>query len=323
MCSVRRSAFRIEKTTWAPLFIEHNFFSRSATVAFKTIKCPECNTELKSPTGFLLGATVSCPKCETDFRVREDAGAGSEKGADTDAPTKKSAYDADDVPVRSYKNSPLRYAILGGLVIVMLVLGYFLVQKWENDRGVAGAVLGNDDQDGQVVNPKIVIPPGGKGFPKLEPVNPGAGRGRNPKRPIQNDAIPKQPGGNPGAGDLRAGFNQLGGLLGSGSATPAELQAQLQKFKTVLVGTWTADLGGGAAEERTYTAEGTYTAKLTGPDPAVASGKYTAQQLVGTKGLRLQLDDGTGPHAIVVNFDGDELEHPTLQKGVTGTFRKK
>ncbi len=119
-------------------------------------------------------------------------------------------------------------------------------------------------------------------------------------------------------------FDSLGGFLGTSPppGSPAE-QALLQKFKTALIGTWVADLGNGVTEERSYTATGTFTAKLTGPAPASASGKYAVLGLVGTKGLKIQLETGTGPRTITATFDGDELQHPTLQPGVTGTFRKK
>jgi hypothetical protein len=314
-------------------------------VALKNIICPECNTKLKSPTGFLLGATVSCPKCETDFTVREPDDKDGEheepkKGADRDAPTKqpvkasagdgdewedeapkknkkKPAYDEDDVQARSYKNSPLRYAILGVLVLTMLVLGYFLFQKWKTDREMAQEGNARSDDDARPVNLNQPLPPppvlGGAPNPKFP----------NPKFPNPKGPFPKQPGGKTGAGGPAGGFDPVGGLLGTKPATDAEIQARLQKFKTALVGTWTADLGAGANEELTYTAEGTFTAKQTGPDPATASGKYTVQQVVGTKGLRLLLDDGTSQRTIIVNFEGEELEHPTLQKGLTGAFRKK
>jgi hypothetical protein len=132
---------------------------------------------------------------------------------------------------------------------------------------------------------------------------------------------PKPPG-NDGKGT--GGFDPIGGLIGASppAGSPAE-QALLQKYKTALVGTWTADLGKGVTEERVYTATGTFTAKLIGATPASAAGKYTVQGLVGTKGLKIQLENGNAPRTITATFDDDELHHPTLQPGVTGTFRKK
>jgi hypothetical protein len=346
-------------------------------VALLKLYCPECNAKLKSSTGFTVGETVSCPKCETEFTVRKPADEDEEteepkkgtaaKGKDVPTGTKpgraiassdgdeedekpkkkkkKPAYDEDDEPVRSYKNSPLRYAILGILVLTMLVLGFFLVRKIRNEREVAGGgdtAGGGGSNEGPTPNGprrdkqnpgRPPFNPGGPGGPIGKFPNPGVPPGFNPGVPpgINNPGVPPgfdpgvPPGGNPkvnpgvGAG---GGGNPLDAVLG-GPLPIAEVQILTQKFRGALVGTWTADLGGGATEELTYTATGTYTAKLTGPKPATTSGKYTVLQLVGSRGLRLRLDDGSGPRTIVVNFDGDELEHPTLQKGVTGTFHKK
>jgi hypothetical protein len=119
-------------------------------------------------------------------------------------------------------------------------------------------------------------------------------------------------------------FDPLSGWMGAAPVpgSPAE-QSLLQKYKAALVGTWTADLGNGVTEELAYNADGTFLAKLTGPAPASASGRYAVLGLVGTKGLKVRLDAGGPPRTVTVTFDGDELQHPTLQPGVTGTFRKK
>lgn len=120
-------------------------------------------------------------------------------------------------------------------------------------------------------------------------------------------------------------FNPLGplGLLGSGGPTAAEAEGLKQKYAALLIGTWHADLGDGFAEERTYTADGTYTAKLTGPAPAAESGKYAVIASVGTKGLKVRFGEEPGARAVTLSFAGAELEHPSLRPGVTGTFRKK
>jgi hypothetical protein len=138
--------------------------------------------------------------------------------------------------------------------------------------------------------------------------------GPPPPKPKTSDKDAKGPGG----------FDPIGGWIGASppSGSLAE-QSLLQTFKTALVGTWVADLGNGVTEERSYTAAGTFTAKLTGPTPASATGKYTVLGLVGTKGLKIQLDAGGPPQTIRVTFDDNELQHPTLQPGVTGAFRKK
>jgi hypothetical protein len=118
-------------------------------------------------------------------------------------------------------------------------------------------------------------------------------------------------------------LDAIGGLLG-GNPTPgsATEQALLQKYKTALVGTWTADLGMGVTEELTYNPDGTFHAKLTGSTPASETGKYTVLGLVGTKGLKIQLATAN-PKTIRVTFEDNELQHPTLQPGVTGVFHKK
>jgi hypothetical protein len=135
-----------------------------------------------------------------------------------------------------------------------------------------------------------------------------------PSRPKE-----KQPGGD--VSDGLAG--PLAGLLGGSIPNTDEAKQLLQKYTSALVGTWTADLGGGVTEEWTYSPSATFTAKLFGTAPQTASGKYSVQQLVGTTGLRVRLDDGVKPRSVTVTFEGQELEHPSLQQGVTGTFRKK
>ncbi len=297
-------------------------------MALLKTRCPECNAGLKSPTGFAVGQTVCCPKCETYFAVEEPEGeepkkapAGA-KGKATDAPAakktlkatvaddddddapkkkkkKKVSYDEDEEGTRSYKNSPLRFVVLGVLVVVMLVMGYFLYDKRKKEAG--GGDTSRDEA--AVVNPRVADQNG----PKLQPIIPGVGAG-GPKQP--------NPGGKGGAPVVPFG-------LGGGPAlTPAQIQAQMQKFKTMLVGTWVADLGG-VTEELTYAANGTFTTKLGGPAPATLTAKYTIKELVGTKGVKIQLDTGGGTRTVTATFEDDELQHPTLQPGVTGTFRKK
>ncbi len=307
-------------------------------MALLKTRCPECNAGLKSPTGFAVGQTVCCPKCETYFAVEEPEEAEGEepkkapagtKGKRADAPAakktlkatvadddddddddapkkqkkkKKVSYDEDEEGTQSYKNSPLRFVILGVLVVVMLVMGYFLYDKRKKEKAAGGGDTSRDEA--AVVNPRVADQNG----PKLQPIQPGLVVG-GPKQP--------NPGGKGGAPAVPFG-------LGGGPAlTPAQAQAQMQKFKTALVGTWVADLGGGVTEELTYTATGTFTTKLTGPAPATLTAKYTIKELVGTKGVKIQLDTGGGTRTVTATFEDDELQHPTLQPGVTGTFRKK
>ena len=142
-----------------------------------------------------------------------------------------------------------------------------------------------------------------------------------PQPPQPPQPKPKPP--NAAKGTSGAGFDPFGGLLGGGTPSGDAAVALKQKHQSRLIGTWAADLGDGYIEDRTYNPDGTYSAKLTGPTPATASGKYTVLQLVGTKGLKLRIGDDPGARTITVNFEGDELEHPSLRPGVTGTFRKK
>lgn len=124
-------------------------------MALLKIKCPECRAGLKSATGFAVGQTVCCPKCETYFAVEEPededeaprtgkpakkavrAAVAEELPDDEDEEPRKKRKkrrDDDEDEERSYKNSPLRYVILGVLIAVMLVLGYLLYEKKKSER---------------------------------------------------------------------------------------------------------------------------------------------------------------------------------------------
>jgi len=140
----------------------------------KTV-CPECNAGLTSKAGFEVGDAIECPKCETYFEVTapkaiakpaakprvvddDDEPAPPKKAAkaqavddddDDEPPVKKKlkkkkkkksrvpAYDDEDDAGGSYKTSPVRFIILGVLVIVMGVLAYMLWQKRKKDKEAA------------------------------------------------------------------------------------------------------------------------------------------------------------------------------------------
>jgi uncharacterized Zn finger protein (UPF0148 family) len=321
-------------------------------VALLKTRCPECNAPLKSSTGFTVGQTVCCPKCETYFAVEEPEKETDESEEDeapkkataksktNDAPAKKPlkaaaaddddddndekpkkkkknrAYDDDEEPKRSYKNSPLRYAILGVLVVIMLVLGYMLIEKKKKERELAKA----DESPSAPSVPSGQIPPP----PIMMGPNIGRPPGGGPGVPLPKQKLPvanKQPNGQP----VGPAGNPLGGFVGGAGPIPGTPEAQklTQALTTALVATWTADLGDGVTEELTYTAAGTYTQKLTGPTPTTVSGKYIVKELVGSKGLKIQIDTAAGSRTVRVTFEDDELQHPTLQPGVTGSFRKK
>lgn len=291
-------------------------------MSVQKLKCPECSAGLKSAAGFRVGQTVCCPKCETYFVVEdpeeeealddEDGNPKPARGAgkksvraaavvddgDEEKPKqKKKKKRVEEDEERSYKNSPVRYIVLGVLILIMLVLGFLLYLKRKNEAAAANE-------------------PAPKSEPTSEP----------PRNPIQPKGAPialakdngKRPpiGKGPGAGPLDD-------LFVNGPATAAEAQKLLAKYTTELIGTWAADLGAGTKEELTYAAGGTFRATRTGPGAATVSGKYTVKNLVGTKGLKLQLDGPDGARTINVTFENNELQHPSLEKGVTATFRKK
>ena len=62
---------------------------------------------------------------------------------------KKKKRSDDDEDERSYKNSPLRYAVLGVLVVTMLVLGVFLIRKQmkEHADNAGDTATGNTEGD--------------------------------------------------------------------------------------------------------------------------------------------------------------------------------
>jgi hypothetical protein len=99
-----------------------------------------------------VGQTVCCPKCETYFNVDEpedaEAAASSNKKPVASKAVASTDEDFDDEQPRkkkkkkrsreedvgsSYKNSPIRFAILGVLIIVLIVLGYMLYLKKQRE----------------------------------------------------------------------------------------------------------------------------------------------------------------------------------------------
>jgi DNA-directed RNA polymerase subunit M/transcription elongation factor TFIIS len=136
-------------------------------VAIERATCPECRTTLKStkPTGFVLGEALECPKCGTYFAAEATATAkpvvkprAIEDDDEDERPRKKKARvveddeDEDEPPrkkgkkakkhdgERSYKSSPIRFIVLGVLVVIMLVLAFFLYQKWQREKEANAAI---------------------------------------------------------------------------------------------------------------------------------------------------------------------------------------
>lgn len=145
------------------------------------VACPECGAKLSSKAGFTAGQRIRCPKCQSVFAVPaakrkpvvlEEADEDDEPRPKKRKPvvqeedddeheprpvkkkTKKQRDDDDEYEDErprkkkkkgrqegSYATSPLRFVILGVLVVVMLVLGYFLYQKWEKEKQDAGRAV--------------------------------------------------------------------------------------------------------------------------------------------------------------------------------------
>ncbi|VTT97047.1 unnamed protein product [Gemmataceae bacterium] len=103
------------------------------------LTCPGCGAGLKSAAGFKPGATVSCPKCSAEFEAEEPE-VEAEVEEEEEKPRKKKKKKKAEKEW-SYRNSWIRYAILGVLVAVMCVLGYMLYLKNEREkRADAGSV---------------------------------------------------------------------------------------------------------------------------------------------------------------------------------------
>ena len=172
--------------------------------------CPECSAGLKSESGFITGETVCCPNCETFFTVGGVTASGTKQPARTRAndageedylpkrTNQKKFEDEDDDGAngnsrRSYKNSPLRFAILGMLIVTMLVMGYFLYEKKMNERRDAARdeeeTATAKETETKFGGPILPLPGGG---PKkvLGPRAPGPMMpppGANPKNPAPKD----------------------------------------------------------------------------------------------------------------------------------------
>ncbi len=128
--------------------------------------CPNCGAGLKSAAGFNPGQQVRCPKCSSAFAVPEpedeDEAEPSPKRKrpparaaraddDDDRPRQRRPRDDDDddddddrprkkgKKKGGYKNSPVRYAILGVLLVVMGVLAFLLYQKKMREKEDANA----------------------------------------------------------------------------------------------------------------------------------------------------------------------------------------
>ena len=300
-------------------------------MAIMRITCPECGAGLKSADGFTVGQEVECPKCATEFEVEKPVAAKttalapsktralSKKTAklsagedeDDDLPKKKKKKKkraADEEEEWSYKNSWIRFAVLGVLLIVLAVLGYMLYQKKQKEKENADKPAPDAGQTA----PAFAQNTGGfnaKGNIKLNPLG-------NPPSP-QPGVVVVPPGGfnppppPPGlAGDIPF-------FGGSPAMSPQEKQQKQAVLQAKLTGTWQADLGGGKTQTVTYTPDGKFTE--TGAKPQ--TGTWRVSELLGTRGLVLARSGE--PREVSAVFEGDEMIHDTAERGVSGVFRKK
>ena len=140
------------------------------------VACPECGAEVESSPGFTPGQIVSCTKCRTEFTVEDAIGDGpSGRPAHAAGGIDEYPSQSDRAKEWSYQNSWLRFAVLGVLLTVLVVLGYMLYQKRMKERDeTAGG--GDGDEELRPLTPRVVGP-----APKLTPQIP-AGAGGGPKK---------------------------------------------------------------------------------------------------------------------------------------------
>jgi hypothetical protein len=219
--------------------------------------------------------------------------------------------DDDDEEERSYKNSPLRYAILGILIIVMLVGAFFLYKKYQKEHGDDTASTKPSEENSTPSRGPAIPAGGGRPNAKFVPIDankngPQISKGGFPKGKSNDSLIP-------------------GGILGSNPLTPAEKTKFTQQLRTQLIGTWKADLGDGVTAQLMYTADGKVTETVTTPKGTQTTmGTWTAKDVVRRDTLPLTLVwSGTaGTTDVKLVFEDDELQHPVLGQGVIGIFRK-
>jgi uncharacterized Zn finger protein (UPF0148 family) len=316
-------------------------------VPLMRITCPECGAGLKSSAGFKVGQTITCPKCETEFEVEQPAPepVRPSKKAAPSAALKKPARpvvaaveddeDEDDRPRKkkkkkkrdeeaeewSYKNSWIRYAVLGVLLVILGVLAYMLYQKQQREKENTQGPPADSGDGGELrpFEPKGVGRPNVQLNPLPPPGPPGGGAPKAaPKGAAPKGAAPK------GAAPPAAGVPGIP-LFGTGpapnSAEDQQLRADLSKK---LIGTWRADLGSGAVQVIEYRADGTFKDSLTrgAAGGRETSGTYRVAGLIGTRGLRLDRPIGTRNQAKAV-FEGDELVHDTDDPAVSGVFYRQ
>jgi uncharacterized Zn finger protein (UPF0148 family) len=222
--------------------------------------------------------------------------------------------DDDDDEERSYKNSPLRYAILGILVIVMLVGAFFLYKKYQKEHSDDTASTKTSEENSTPSRGPAI--PAGGGGPNAKFVPAGANKNR-PQSPKGGGVLPQG----------KSNDSLIpGGILGSNPLTPAEKTKYTQQLKTQLIGTWKADLGDGVTAKLEYISDGRVMETVTTPKGAtVTMGNWTATDVANRNTLLVSVvwSGVAGKNKpIQLVFEDDELQHPVLGQGVIGIFRK-
>ena len=294
------------------------------------IVCPECGAGLKSSAGFSVGEAVECPKCETNFSVEEpevEAPAKAKKPGkavargrnrddddddDDDRPRKKKKQRRDDDDERGYKNSPLRFIILGVLIIVMVVLGIMLIMKKQKEKEDAKDVIDAQANAG-------VIPPMGGQPPKVtirpqpNQFNKQPNQFPNPNQFPKQNQFPNQPNQFQPPPLPPPSPSLLGGPP-PGSPEARELIASLSKK---LIGTWEGTGPDGTRHIVTYLEGGRFNHEI---GTKATGGTWSVVGLIGSKGLKLNCGAGA---PVQVIFDDDELIHDTGTPGEAVILKKK
>ena len=97
--------------------------------------CPTCAMKRASKSGFTVGQMVECRGCKTAFPVpdpsaRKKAKPPAVEDDDEEERPKKKKKKGTKAGEGSYASSPMRFVVLGVLVVTMLVMGYFLYRKF-------------------------------------------------------------------------------------------------------------------------------------------------------------------------------------------------
>ncbi len=290
-------------------------------MAINRIGCPECGAWLKSTAGFTLGQSISCPKCETDFTV-EDPGLEVEEAPVRGGKKGSRAAAIDDGEQWSYRNSWIRFAVLGVLLVTLGVLGYLYYEK---QQGQNKDIVNNDDgEEGKLFEPKkIIVPPG------VVPLQPQIPAGAGAPGPVPGAGGGKD-GGKAGGGDnSKAGGKKGGGGKGKGKEPPPKLSpteltaAQTEELKKGLIGKWES-----GADSVEYKDDGSFAfvGKPEGKDEQQVVGtwlliKAEKSPAPGSELLLVDMEwtvDGKPKVRERVIVEGKVVKHPMLDRLVPG-----